>query len=400
MPAQLSRTSWVAIGSAAALICSGPAFPSPSLVANFRYECAITLEANSAPDVGKVEIALGPLAAALLTSAADAVVGFGIDLIKTKLDPSQGQYSDKIVIPYKGMFSNAKHNPDLGCLMVAVFDPTSSADFPGKWQKDGEKLPSPDFGFKNLRVPSKRFASVFGDRGAPIIYLEAVRIFSPDGTAHYYQPVYAYVSKMAKPHMLSKDPVWELTMSWRDFDDKPFAGWTYKFNGEPPLELDGKSLSGTARGWSALAKLTKDTRTTGVAAPFTVQIELVEHRTATLFAKALQAAVNENEAAIKQGIKDQYPWRREEVKAQAAEALTKADGEARTRLATYLTALDSYTSDCKAPATEAVRAQCSARYTLLQRTQAAAQADVAKFQILPDGQTVPAPAPPGPVASG
>jgi hypothetical protein len=238
---------------------------------------------------------------------------------------------------------------------------------------------------------------VFAGLGKPIIYMEAVRVFSPDGTAHHYQPVYAYVARMARPHAFSKDPVWEVTVSWRDLEDKPFAGWTYKFSGEAPFELDKSSLSGMTKGWSTLVKPTKDTNSTLVAAPFTVQIEVAEHRTATLFAKALQAALNDNEAAIKQAIKDQYPWRRDEVKAQVAEALIKADGEARTRLGTYLTDLDTYTTECSAPATQAIRTQCVARHSLLSRTQAAVQADVTKFKILPEGEAVPKPPAPGPL---
>ncbi len=86
------------------------------------------------------------------------------------------------------------------------------------------------------------------------------------------------------------------------------------------------------------------------------------------------------------------------MKAQAAEALAKADGEARKRLDTYLTDWANYEGECAKPTPAEVQIKCGARYTLLERTQAAVQADVTKFQILPPGETVPKPDRPGPVA--
>ena len=119
--------------------------------------------------------------------------------MKTKLDPEPRAILAEIAIPYPGkMFDKRMHNRGLGCLMVAVFDVGTirSASIPISSRYDND-VPKPDTKFAATPV-RERLRKVFPNLGEPIIYMEAVRMFSEDGTAQCYQPVYAYVGKMAK----------------------------------------------------------------------------------------------------------------------------------------------------------------------------------------------------------
>lgn len=378
-----------------AFLSAAQAVASPTLVATLVSRCPITTQQYTfaAETNGKQEAAM--LAAALLTSAADYLLGAGIDLVKAYLDPSQGQYGDKVVAAMPGLFLEGKQNIALSCLAVGVFDPdvVGLAQPPMKSLESYTRVIAKAEPFVSPE-PSKRLPLVFKRNDAPLIYFEAVRRFSPDGTAHYYEPVYFFASRMAKPHFLSSDPVWEISMSWRGLDGAAFADWTFKFSGTPPFEKHRESLAGNSSKWVAIPTVAPDASKTGITRPFTLQVEIAEHRTATLFAKAVQKAVADNEALLKTAIRDRYPWRRDEV-AQAAAAVEKqAETEARGRLDGYLALLGEYQTKCAKPATPTEAASCGATYTKLQQQLIVLKSDVVRFKIV-ESAALPAPSAPG-----
>lgn len=392
MYARLLKVSLACFGFSA---WSGDASGATRLLFAFDRQCAISMETQTRD--ATQESLLAALAPALLTSAASAAVDLGIVLVKTKLDPTQGEFSDTALVAVDGMYENLKPNIKQACMMVGVFDTDEIVSLP--LRKDNRlflRAADERAEFHERKI-GERLPALFPSAGSPLLYFEAVRRFSPDGTAYWYQPVYAYIGRMIKPHWLSKDPVWQVTLTWRSLEDKPIAAWAYKLTGDPPFELDKTLLVGLSKGYVAWPKPNDETAKNGVASPFTVQVDVAEHRSATAFAIALQRAVTENEAAIKAAMRDAYPWRQAEVQGLARAANEQVETEARKRFDSYLTGLAAYRTSCAQPADDIGRAGCGATYTALKKEATALKGDIQRLGILPSGQVLPEPDPPGPV---
>lgn len=378
-----------------AMACSAAWAAAPVLRVATDTQCAVTLDKSKPPSPGDESLAAG-LGAALLGSAADVLVDAGFSYLKTKIDPETGQYVNQVSVPHDGMYLGEGHNPELGCVMVAVFDREQPGRtlFPLKDQSKGRLLdPKSSFGRKpdagTARV-SDRLRHIFsGAVGEPIFYLELVRRYSSDGTGHFYQPIYAFAERMILPHFLSKDPTWQVQMSWQPIAQELSTLGTYRFSGKPPLELGSGELDLQGQGWQPLAlPSTGVPADAAVWAPFTLGIQLHEYRSPTLFANALKAALSENEAALKDAARNGYPWRQKELK---AAALDKANQEGREQLEAYLVLLEQFTGDCAGDLTSVKKTRCAITYIKLLAAYEAARAASRKAPVLPPGFEIPAP---------
>lgn len=381
---------------AAALLAFGPAVATPRLLVATDRQCAISMENTTAPDPSAREGGVAALMGSVLTSGADVAVSVALDFVKAQLDPSQGQYFAKAVLAVDGLFDTRMHNPALSCIMVAVYDKAEpgTAVLPIERTGDFARLPIEGTVFFNLPI-GERLQRVFpGMSATPVLYFEALRRVAPDSSGHYYQPVYAYAARMLRPHWLSSDPVWEVTIKWRGVSGDNLGNWSYSFGGKVPLELGKGDLLGLTSGWSLAPKLPEKPGRIDVVLPFVIDVEVTEHRSSTTFSKALQKAVGDNEAGIKQAARDAYPWRKEEVAAQKKDAALKQQDEASERASAYLTTLKGYQADCASSADELARAVCGIRYAKLNRDYAGVAEDIKRFELLAPGQSLPQPSEP------
>lgn len=373
------------------LVASTNTVAAPQLRAAFVEQCAVSLKTSTLPASPRHEgTALG---ATLLTSAANVLLDAGLDYIKVQLDPTQNEYADSTAIVSNGLFNAAEHNSALNCVMIAIFDTD---------EKSAPKMPITEIKgtgakdpFKGITVAADRIAAVFPGGGSPVIYLEAVRVLSPDSTAHYYQPVYAFVGKMVRPHWLSNEPAWQITMAWQSPDkETPMATWSYKFAGNPPFERTEAQLLPYLRGWAPLVLADKNTPKNNESRPFTAKVDIAEHRKATLLSKALSKAVSENEVALKTAARDVYPWRKAEIERQAQVAATTEAVDALERVSTYLTALAAYDTGCtQVVVVGTAHAKCQLQYVNLKAQGLARTKDVTNYKLL-DGAALPQPSKP------
>lgn len=374
---------------------SAPVHAAPVLRVASDMQCAVSLETFQ-PPARRDESVLSALGGGLLTSAADVFLDAGFNFIKTKLDPSKNQYSATIVQPYDGLFLGVGHNPALGCVMIAVFD----SDEPGRQfppidpAQSFHRAPNPKSKFPLLTASRDRIAALFpGSTGAPLVYLELGRQFSPDGTAHYYKPVYAYAERMIRPHFLSEDPVWEISMGWKGVNGTAVSAWTYSFGGKAPLERGAPQLFALGQGWSALQNPPAARSAASVSGPVSIQLDITEHRTPALYSVALQKALADNEASAKQAVRDVYPWRRDDVAATAAIVAAKAQDDASQKVTSYLDELDKFESECKGTLSGTKKTRCGLTHVKLLQMYASLKDVVEKYKPMPSGYALPAPPP-------
>lgn len=369
-----------------------PAYASPALRVGSNTQCPVSLRTSIPPKTRLESAALG---AAILTSVADTLLDAGIAWVKTTLDPSKNEFSDKRSFAMPGLFEGAAHNTQLNCLMIAVFDDAepAQANFPLTAQSTPTSVVDRRLAGFGIEDPIEtRLATFFPGVKVmkPLLYVELVRKFSLDGTAHYYEPVYAYAAQFIRPHFLSKEPVWEISIGWTDPAQKVIGAWTLKFGGTPPVENSANQLALLGATWTPTKTPPSSVLVTN--SPFTMDVELKEHRSPTLFAAALQKAADDNAAAAKKLVQDAYPWRQQELAAVAMDAANKARDETRQKAVTYLASLDAFKVKCSSNVTDPIkRASCGLDLVNLQITYDAIKADVTKYKLMPDGFDFPAP---------
>ena len=137
---------------------------------------------------------------------------------------------------------------------------------------------------------------------------------------------------------------------------------TYKLAGKPPFERLAPEISLQGNGWLPLQTPRKAEHADQAWSPVTIELEINEHRSATVFAAALQKALADNEADIRQAVRDGYPWRRREVQEAAQEQALKT---AREKLESYLDGLDGFIAECSGALDSTKQTRCGIGYVKL-----------------------------------
>lgn len=356
-------------------------------------QCPVSMQRTSEPRSGD-ESLLGAFGAALLTSAADSLVDASFTAIKTYLDPSKNQYVDQVTLPHDGIYLEDRQNPDLNCLMIAIFDPEEPGltSFPFKEIKNKPTLDSRSKIGKmenaSAATTDDRIKYLFAVEHRPIVYIEVIRRYSDDGTSYYYYPAYIFVDRMIRPHMLSKTPAWEFSISWKSLTGDTVDLGAFRFSGKAPFERQADEIALSDQSWMQVSQPT-ETRDKGVVwSPITMKVQAKEFRSATALAEALQKAFSENEDAIKKAIRDGYPWRQKELRQASVE---KAESQARQTLETYLSDLEKFAVDCTGSLSPVQQTRCGVSYVKLVTLYNLAIADIQRASILPVDSQVPAP---------